>query len=506
MNRLLAVILILCLSLSLFAGCSKAESDSAEEYVDAQGNIIAADSDDSDLATFDEENEIKTDAAGEVISTFSDGSAAFESAEAAEAQVAEETAANTSDAGSSASDSDLADLPQIDINLSEKTVSDSDYAVFNGSTLFISQSGDYTLVGNFYGCVEVEMDYNEVVRLRLVGVNIVNTTGPAIQFVNLASTEENSDEANNPNNESGVEDDQQVEMNQPDAIISFIDGTTSTLEVRDYSPNDMSGTIDSEVSLSIRGQGSGIIKNSNQNAIHCLKSIAVKNASLTLSAPAGRGIYTKARYENDENCTVKISAYRDAVKCDKFYMSGGTLIACSADNDAIDTDDRAIISGGVLLADSGDIYNNYGIKVRRVLENTVRADKNDTFSITGGTVLACGGYNTVPSADTTTQCAAVLQSGDYAQSTTLAVRGATGDTIMTFAVDAKRPSLLISGAGLAQGCGYSVFTGVSADDAAAVLSIDDSIIIDSVTLYDGASASGGTAAEDFSFDSTVLSQ
>lgn len=515
MKKATAVVLSLCILVSLSA-CKTQKKDQSSEYIDSSGHIVAADPDDSDINIIVEDNEVKTDSSGNIIvagdsASIDPGATVPVGGNPTPGSVITEPSGST---GTPVTSTDPAQpdepssspevvLPPIDVNLSAKTVSDGSFAEFNGNSLKILKSGDFTLTGNFYGSVEAELGYNDVVRLRMVGANIINTSGPAIKVLNLVSDEKGGAAAANPDDETSIDGDLGTEYNQPDIIISFIDGTTSTLEVRDYNPTKITGTIYSEASLSIRGRGTGIVKNANQNAIHCIKSVEVKNCTLELSAPAGRGVYTKARYENDENCRVSISARRDAVKCDKFYMNAGILSACSSGNDAIDADDRAVISGGILIADTADITKNYGIKVRRIIENQVRPDKYDVFEITGGYMVAAGGFNTLPDSALTTQCTALL-SRTVQPGRTLCVKDSSSAAAIMFEIQSDRPSVLITSPEFALGNEYSVYSGGSVSGSERIC-VHDNIIVGSSAFHIGGTYSGGNVLTSIRFDRTVLS-
>lgn len=509
MKKIIAILLCLLLTLGLFTACSGTPDDPSESLLDANGNLTVSDSDDEDLSAIDEDFEIKTSSAATDTATSSSGasstttansSTATQSSGSATSQAATTSVSASSTASTAATSSDPTPstdmdddtLPQVTINLTKETVSQDGYAEFDGSTLKILKCADFSLTGNFYGCIEAELGYNEVIRLRMAGVNLLNTTGPVVKVLNLVSDEKNDNIANNPENETDIAGDQQIEYDQPDLIISFTEGTTNTLEVKDCNLSDMIGTIYSECSLSIRGHGEGTIKNANQNAIHCLKSVEVRNVELNLIAPAGRGVYTKARYENNAGCTVKISAYRDAIKCDKFYMYDGTLLAYSQKNDAIDSEDRAVISGGLLVADTADTSKNYGIKVRRILENQVRPDKYDTFEVSGGTVIAAGGFNTLPDDATTTAKYLHLDESFATGADEYAVKDASGKTLIAFSTAAARPDILIVSPALLDG-NCRVWRGGSVSGATKYL-LQDNIIVFGTGLYSGGSYAGGKDA------------
>lgn len=504
MKRLISLLIVSALLLLMFSACGNAPEDISESITDSNGNITVSDSDDNDLSTIDEENEIKTGSNGS--GAGSNTGTSDSASEGNTVGTGSGSGSNTANGDNSSTGStDVSDpgisepaVPEITVNLTKQTVTDPSYAVFENNTLKILKSADFSITGNFYGCIEASLGYNDVLRLKLSGANILNTTGPAIKIYNLVSDEKNDSVANNPDDETTIAGDLGIEYDQPDVIVSFTDGTSSTLEVRDCNLNDMIGTIYSEVSLSIRGHGDGIIKNANQNAVHCLKSVEVRNVnSLQLLAPNGRGVYTKARYTNNAGATVKISSKRDAIKCDKFYMSGGVLIACSQSNDAIDADDRAVITDGILVADTADIAKNYGIKVRRILENQIRPDKYDTFELSGGTVVATGGFNTLPSSDTSTAAYYSLGSNVATGATSIAVKNSSGNALLAFKTGDARPAILIASPSLSSDTGYSVWNGGSITGAEEYF-INDNIIVTGTRICIGGNYSGGKKITDIS--------
>ena len=178
-------------------------------------------------------------------------------------------------------------------------------------------------------------------------------------------------------------------------------------------------------------------------------------------------------------------------------MSGGVLIACSQSNDAIDADDRAVITDGILVADTADIAKNYGIKVRRILENQIRPDKYDTFELSGGTVVATGGFNTLPSSDTSTAAYYSLGSNVATGATSIAVKKSSGNALLAFKTGDARPAILIASPSLSSGTGYSVWNGGSIIGAEEYF-IKDNIIVTGTRICIGGNYSCGKKITDIS--------
>lgn len=128
----------------------------------------------------------------------------------------------------------------------------------------------------------------------------------------------------------------------------------------------------------------------------------MKNLALTLTTAnndvpdsfakgtgSAKGIFSYSKV-NVESGTLNIKSNGDAVRCDEFHVTGGTVDLSSSACDGVDADDIISISGGTVKCIG---LEKHSFKVRRVnntenglAKGTVRAGKGDGFYINGGTV------------------------------------------------------------------------------------------------------------------------
>ncbi len=153
---------------------------------------------------------------------------------------------------------------------------------------------------------------------------------------------------------------------------------------------------------------------------------------------------------------VEVYTYDDAINAkSNITISGGKVFTYAINNDGIDSNGTINISGGTVIA-SGTTSPEEGID----------CDQN-TFTITGGTVIGIGGTTSTPSSSSTQPVVIVggssLSAGSY-----LALAGNNGSNILAFATPRAYNSytLLVSSPSLTKG--------------------------DKCTLTAGATVSGGT--------------
>lgn len=95
------------------------------------------------------------------------------------------------------------------------------------------------------------------------------------------------------------------------------------------------------------------------------------------------------------NGTIVVNAYDDAINSSShMYIKGGDITVVASNNDGLDANGNMYISGGVIKA--------FGTKAP---ECGIDANEEDGYSVyfTGGTLLAVGGGNSVPSSSASTQ-------------------------------------------------------------------------------------------------------
>lgn len=153
---------------------------------------------------------------------------------------------------------------------------------------------------------------------------------------------------------------------------------------------------------------------------------------------------------------VTAHCYDDAINAaTKIDISGGRIYAYASNNDGIDSNGTLYISGGVVLANGTNQP-----------EEGFDCDQN-TFSVTGGTLIGIGGSTSTPTSSVTTQPVLILGGQSFTQNTYLCLSDADGNKVWTFRIprSINQATLLISSPSLKQGSSCTLTTGVSVTDA-----------------------------------------
>lgn len=162
------------------------------------------------------------------------------------------------------------------------------------------------------------------------------------------------------------------------------------------------------------------------------------------------------------------NTYDDAINASsKIDISGGKIYAYASNNDGVDSNGTLYISGGLVIA-SGTTQPEEGFD----------CDQN-TFSITGGTVIGMGGTTSTPTTSVTTQPVIILTGTSLTQNQYLTLSDASGNAIWAFKVPRTYSSatLLVSSPSISQGSSY--------------------------TFAKGATVSGGTDWQGYTDDATI---
>lgn len=259
-------------------------------------------------------------------------------------------------------------------------------AYVDGGVLYLNGNGDYYITSEtdtWYGRIVVYLGNKGLARVRLAGVNIVSSTSKAIEFIDTDTVINDRD----TDGEVLIYNNTASTKNNPDAVLSFVDGTNNYLSATGNENSGGSGTVYSECKLSVKGHGSAEITSKNKNAIHTERSLGIQNCTLTLSATAGKGIRTKGTLDIEEHATITVRSMGDSIRCNEFIMdtdvkdangnkdrSTGSTVnlypssgsASPTTGDGIDADDAAIIRAGKLNIEVVSDKAKYGVKVRRV--------------------------------------------------------------------------------------------------------------------------------------------
>ncbi|HYH03259.1 MAG TPA: carbohydrate-binding domain-containing protein, partial [Bacillota bacterium] len=301
----------------------------------------------------------------------------------------------------------------------------------NGSTINITAGGDFTVKGSLTNGM-IYVSTTENVRLRLSGVSITNSTGPAIYFASADT-----------------------------AYVTLTSGTNNTLtDGTTYTDEDAKGTIFSNDTLKIDGTGNLSVTGKYKHGIVSDDDVIIDNGNVTVTAVTD-GIHANDNVtvnggtlnvtatsdciesEGDmivTNGTLNFSAGSDGVQAAlnltvnggkinitksvegleskaNLIINAGTIIIAASD-DGLNAATGLTINGGTLtitanadaVDSNGTININGGYTVAyggNQPEGSLDCDSK-SFTIKGGTVIGMAGNTSSPTASTSTQCSVIL--------------------------------------------------------------------------------------------------
>ncbi len=183
--------------------------------------------------------------------------------------------------------------------------------------------------------------------------------------------------------------------------------------------------------------------------------------------------------------TIRAYCYDDAINSSKaMTISGGTIFAMGTNNDGIDSNSTLTISGGVVIACG-----------TTVPEDGFDCDEN-TFTVTGGTLIGIGGGTSTPTESVTTQPVAIIGGSSLSSGTFITVASSDGSNVIAF----KTPrdytqqgyTLLVSSPDMTKGSSYTVSTGASVSGGTEFCG-----------YVQGATVSGGTSLASLTLSSMI---
>ncbi len=146
---------------------------------------------------------------------------------------------------------------------------------------------------------------------------------------------------------------------------------------------------------------------------------------------------------------IEVNAYDDGLNASKaININGGTIYSYSTNNDGIDSNGTLSISGGLVIA-CGTTQPEDGIDC-----------DNNTFAITGGTVLGVGGGSSTPTSSVCTQ-PSVIYGGSGSSGDLFHIAADDGTGILTFRLPRSysQMTVLYSGPALKTNQSYTICSG-----------------------------------------------
>lgn len=212
-----------------------------------------------------------------------------------------------------------------------------------------------------------------------------------------------------------------------------------------------------------------------------LPNVTINGGDFVINTSEGEGIEAKGTMTINEG-TISINSYDDGLNAgDNIYINGGNIYVYATLNDAIDSNGGITVTGGTTIA----------IAVR-VDEPDGSFDCDDnTFKITGGTILGLGLNTSFPTESESTQNSVIFDGVSANQ--LLNIQSEDGTEALTYEVPNSVVTIIYSNAKLETGETYKIFTGGSVSNGTEVNG-----------LYTSGTYSGGTDSGDsFTISGTV---
>lgn len=287
------------------------------------------------------------------------------------------------------------------VTIKHSALSDDVLTINGGGNYYITQSASV-----WCGGIVVKLKSSEEANIKFAGVNIdaygsnavyIDNTEMGVSSGDISEVEGQMPEGKDQ--DAMKELDKSYDGKSPNVDISFVRNTANTISARGSNVN---GVIYNESKLTLQGNGTAQIGQTHTAncAVNSIKSITVKNVSLSLIAPpateGARGIYSLSSV-TVESGKLTVSSGGDCIRCDDFFQTGGSVNLSSGKADGIDSNDLINITGGEITIQA---LTKSGLKVRRV-NNTEDRAKGDTsilpkdcivdaskhgFYISGGTI------------------------------------------------------------------------------------------------------------------------
>lgn len=190
----------------------------------------------------------------------------------------------------------------------------------NGSIVTISEGGEYKIDGTLTNGM-LHVDTSQEVTLRLNGVNIANSNGPAIYVENAKKV--------NIILENGT-------------INSLNDGNISIYDTDD---EKVKGVISSNVTLEIDGNGTLNVRGNYQHGIISYGDLNIKNGNIYIQSAVTDGIHAK-NYLEITGGNIEINADSDGIDSKgDIYLNGG-VVKISAAKHGIKLNENIAIDNG----------------------------------------------------------------------------------------------------------------------------------------------------------------
>ena len=245
-----------------------------------------------------------------------------------------------------------------------------------------------------------------------------------------------------------------------DASIT-VSGGTLTLKSTGAGGKGMSADGDINISggtLSVTTTGQQYVYNNLDTSPKGIKAdgnVNISGGDIEVTATGGEGsegIESKNIMTIDGG-NIVVNTYDDCLNAtNNITINGGRIFASASGNDGIDSNGTLTINGGLVIAMG-----------TREPEEGFDCDQN-TFTITGGTLIGLGGGSSTPTSSTTTQPVTVTSVSQLNEGRYLTLADSDGNNIFAFRMPRtySQAKMLVSSPKMSVGSSYSVGTATAA--------------------------------------------
>ena len=250
-------------------------------------------------------------------------------------------------------------------------------AYVQGSTVYITEGGDWEVTGScsngmIYVDTGEEKDVNDKVKLRLNGMSLTNSSGPAIYFDRCKK-----------------------------AFITIESGTVNTVAdgaVYDEATAEAKAAIHSDDSLEIKGKGTLNVTGNYKHGINSDDDIVIENGIINVSSVKD-GLHANDYIVIDgKNIKLDIDSQSDGIESEGYLTIDKASLDVSAAGKGIKaTGDLSVLSGTFVINSTDDtVHSNANITVTDGTLNLTSGDDgvhaDTTLTIDGGTINVLQSY------------------------------------------------------------------------------------------------------------------
>lgn len=201
----------------------------------------------------------------------------------------------------------------------------------SGNRVEITQGGDFTVTGENTDCM-IYVNTSDKVKLRLSGVNIKSSQGPAIFFDNVDK-----------------------------GLITITENTENYVEdSSDYTDIDAKSAIFSNDDLEIKGNGTLTVTGNYKHAIASDDDIVIENGIINITSNGTDGIHVNNTFSMTGG-TLNISALSDGIQAEEDIVIDSGTINVFKSEEGLESGTTLTINGGEInITSTDDGFNSGG--------------------------------------------------------------------------------------------------------------------------------------------------